>query len=122
MLWQEPVDPPPVDPFMQRQLRTNKKKTLCRGKPKKAGEPKEPKGPKKSVKNEKTKGKQAAAAPKKAAKNGKVQQAKKKPLDDDGGEGRQLGCPTCRFGRLGCKKCRNPNYRPRGPRKPQPES
>ncbi|CAE7319389.1 unnamed protein product [Symbiodinium microadriaticum] len=88
---QEPVDPPPVDPFMQRQLRTNKKKTLCRGKPKKAGEPKEPKGPKKSVKNEKTKGKQAAAAPKKAAKNGKVQQAKKKPLDDDGGEGRPEG-------------------------------
>ena len=118
MLWQEAVDPPPVDPFMQRQLRTNKKKTLCKGKPKKAGEPKEPKKP---VKKENTKGKQAAAAPKKAAKNGKDQKAKK-PLGDDGGEGRQLGCPTCRFGRLGCKKRRNPDYRPRGPRKPRPES
>ena len=28
--------------------------------------------------------------------------------------GRPLGCTKCRFGRIGCKQCRNPDYVPRG--------
>ena len=37
--------------------------------------------------------------------------------DKDEPQVKSLGCPKCRFGRTGCGNCRNPNYRPRGPRK-----
>ncbi|CAE7822881.1 unnamed protein product [Symbiodinium sp. CCMP2456] len=118
------ADLPEVDPFLQKQLRATKKKTLVKGKPKKtpanpkkAAKPKKAAQPKKAAatKDKKLKGNakgDAAAASKKTSpKNAK---AKPPKPDDDVGEGegeRQLGCPTCRFGRLGCKKCRNPNYR-----------
>ncbi len=29
---------------------------------------------------------------------------------------RQLGCPKCKRSPKGCKQCKNPNYKPRGPR------
>ena len=88
---------------MQKKLRATKKKNLVKGKPKKATEPEKPK------KATATKEKQAAKA------------KPRKPKAEHVGEGeRPLGCPTCRFGRLGCKKCRNPNYKPRGPRKSRP--
>ena len=129
--------------MMQKQLRTKKKETLAKGKPKSKAkakkaeasdpepvEPKDPKNAKNDKKNKnKAKGKQAAdgaggsgasAASKKAAKNGKA-----KPPGDgeeraEDKNARKFGCPTCRYGQGGCKKCRNPNYRPRGPRKDRP--
>ena len=44
--------------------------------------------------------------------------------DDEPGDGsnnegvqqRALGCSRCRFTKTGCSQCRNPAYRPRGPR------
>ena len=119
---------------MQRQLRANKKKTLAKGKAKKPEDPEDPeeddlgstKGPKRATKPKddknlkKGKGKPGdSAATKKAAANAKKKPAKQDEDVEEEGE-RQLGSPTCRFGRLGCKKCRNPNYRPRGPRKSRP--
>jgi hypothetical protein len=34
-----------------------------------------------------------------------------------GESGRPLGCPTCRYSKRGCGTCRNPCYKPRGPKR-----
>ena len=35
---------------------------------------------------------------------------------------RPLGCSKCHYAQLGCTVCKNPNYRPRGPRVPRADA
>eukprot|EP00435_Cladocopium_sp_Y103_P031373 s1545_g7.t3 len=39
------------------------------------------------------------------------------PASDDPQSARKVGCSRCRYIKAGCVTCRNPNFRPRGPRK-----
>lgn len=109
-------DLPMVDPLMQKQLRSKKKDSLAPGKPKKSPKP----NPTKAMKvSGKAKGKQPAERSTGADAASSKKDLRKRKQDGEAVKGK-LGCPKCRYIAGGCSNCRNPNYRPRGPRKSRP--